>query len=173
MSALERLKAHVSELQAVDGNIERLTEELAQQTARKSRLETELLPALFAEAGITQLKTDDGATAKLGLVASGSLPKDPEKRQKAIEWLVANGYGELVEAKVVASWSRGDREKAEGLYEQLRGDNSAKLALDESVNHMTLGKLAKDRIQSGEEVPLDTLGVSVISRVRFTSRGAR
>lgn len=173
MSALDRLKARVSELQAVDENIERLTEELALQTANKTRLETEVLPALFAEAGITQLKTEDGATAKLGLVASGSLPKDPEKRRQAIEWLASNGYNDVIESKVTASWARGDREKAEGLFEQLRGDNSAKLSLDDSVNHMTLGKLAKERVQSGQEVPLDTLGVSVISRVRFTSRGAR
>jgi len=46
-----------------------------------------------------------------------------------------------------------------------------KLSLEEGVNHMTLGALAKKRVQSGQEVPLTTLGVSVISRARFTSKG--
>lgn len=171
-SALERLKMSVELLRQVNDRIETLTEQLAFQTAEKTRLETDTLPALFAEAGITELKTKDGAKVKVGLVAAGSLPKEPEKRQAAIQWLVENGYGELIESKVTASWSRGDREKAEKLFEQLRGDNSAKLTMDDSVNHMTLGALAKRRVQEGSEVPLETLGVSVISRARFTSKGA-
>lgn len=174
MSANERLKKAVEELRVTDTAIEDLTEQLALLTAQKTRLEIETLPALFAEAGITELRTENGDRLKMGLMASGSLPKDPEKRKLAIEWLAANGYNDVIESKVTASWARGDREKAEGLYEQLRGDNSMKLSLDDSVNHMTLGKLAKERVQSGQEIPLDTLGVSVISRVRFTtSRGAR
>lgn len=173
MSVNERLKTAVQELLDVDANIEALTSTLATLTAQKTRLEVEELPALFAEAGVTEIRTETGDRAKLGLVASGSLPKDPERRKEAIDWLVANGYGELVEAKVTASWARGDREKAVAIFDRLKGDNSVKLSLDDSVNHMTLGKLAKDRVQGGLEIPLDTLGVSVISRVRFTTKGAR
>lgn len=170
MSALERLKEQVATLRQVDLAVEATTDRLAHLTAEKTRLETEVLPALFAEAGITQLKTADGETVKLGLVASGSLPKDEEGRKAAIEWLAANGYNEVIEAKVVASWARGDRDKAEALFNELRGDNSMKLTLDESVNHMTLGALAKRRVQQGLETPLATLGVSVISRARFTGK---
>jgi len=169
-NALEKLKAQITELRNVDSDIESLSEQLALLTAEKTKLETEVLPALFAEAGITQLKTEDGATVKVGLVAAGSLPKEAEARAAAIKWLSENGYNEVIEAKVVASWARGDKAKAEALYNQLRGDNSVKLALEEGVNHMTLGALAKKRVQSGEEIPLGTLGISVISRARFTSK---
>ena len=172
MSANEELKTQLEVLRAVDERLAQIADEAADLTARKTLLETVVLPDLFAQAGVTEVKTENGARAKMGLVASGSLPKDDAKRKAAIEWLVENGYGEIIEAKVVASWARGDREKAEGLFEQLKGDNSVKLSLDDSVNHMTLGKLAKERVQQGLEVPLDTLGVNVISRVRFTSKGA-
>lgn len=172
MSANEELKTQLSVLQTVDERLAQLADEAAALAAQKNALETVILPDLFSQAGVTEVRTDSGAKAKMGLVASGSLPKDEAKRKQAIAWLVENGYGEIIEAKVVASWSRGDRDKAEGLFEQLKSDNSVKLSLDDSVNHMTLGKLAKERVQQGLEVPLDTLGVNVISRVRFTSKGA-
>jgi len=115
-TALERLKDAVALLRRTDDTIETIINSLAVCTAQKTRLETETLPALFAEAGITQLKTEDGATVKVGLVAAGSLPKDPEARAAAIKWLEENGYNEVVEAKVVASWARGDKAKAEAIF---------------------------------------------------------
>jgi hypothetical protein len=168
----ERLKDAAESLRRVYSALETVANQTAELTAEKTRLETDVLPSLFAEAGLSEITTSDGVKVKLGLVASGSLPKDPELRKLAIEWLVANGYESIIESKVVASWTRGDRAKAETLFQSLRGDNSAKTTLDDSVHAMTLAKIAKDRVQSGQEVPLTTLGVSVMSRARITNRGA-
>lgn len=172
MSANERLRDAAENLRRVYAALETAANQTAELTAEKTRLETDVLPALFAEAGISEFTTDDGIKVKLGLVANGSLPKDPALRKLAIEWLVGAGYEDIIESKVVASWTRGDRPKAETLFQTLRGDNSAKTTLDDSVHPMTLAKIAKDRVQSGQEVPLATLGVSVMSRARITNRGA-
>lgn len=172
MSATERLKEAAENLRRVHAELETVANQTAELTAEKVRLETDILPALFAEAGIKEITTEGGVKIKLGLVATGSLPKDPALRVQAIEWLVANGYEDIIESKVIASWTRGDRPKAEALFSSLRGDNSVKALLEDSVHPMTLSKIAKDRVQSGQEIPLSTLNVSVISRARITSRGA-
>src|SRR5262245_10110594 len=155
----------------LDHQIEIAEAALAILKAEKERLETLELPALFADARQSKVTLDNGATALRSLMARGSLPKEPDERQLALIWLTDHGYGPLIEAKVIASWSRGHRGKAIEEYQRLRGDNSAKVILDEGMHHTTLGKQMKDRIQHGLPVPMSLLGISIIPRVRFTKRG--
>lgn len=136
----------------------------------KRNLEEQVLPDLFLEAGIATLSLPNGTKAKLSGVAVGSLPKDPALREQALAWLVENGYGDLVKAEVSASWGTGERDAALAAYNTLRGDNSAKVAYDETIHSATLGKLVKDRLAEGQPTPTETLGVSIIQKVRLTIR---
>jgi hypothetical protein len=170
---LQDLKSELNSLEHIEETISDLTRRLDGLKREKNQLETQVLPGLYQLLGCRSMTTDSGRTAKLGLVATGKLPSDPEERQEAIDWLVAEGYEGNIEAKVTASWSRGDRAKALALVQQLRQDNSVKLTLDEGVHWKTLGKLMKDRIIGGQEVPADMVGVEVLPRVRFTQPQAR
>jgi hypothetical protein len=167
----ERLDMKVVELRSIDRQLERIEVETKLLKEKKNELEIIILPALFAEEGVRGVELLDGGMAKLSTSAAGSLPKEPDKRALAIEWLVANGYGEFIENKVTASYNKAERDKALALYDLARRDNSAKVTLDEGLNHMTLGKLCKDRVVGGEEVPLELLGVTVLPRVKITKMG--
>lgn len=156
---------------ALDAEIDQAEAALKTLKSEKERLETQELPALFADQRVQRWTMDNGAQAIKSLVASGSLPKEPEQRQQALQWLDANDYGGMLEAKVVASWNRGHRDRAKTEYNRLRGDNSVKVIYEEGMNHMTLGKQMKERIQRGLAVPMSLLGISIIPRVRFTTRG--
>ncbi len=164
---LEDLKQELERLETVDQDIAGYEALVKERKKEKRLLETNILPDLYRRLGVKSMTTDSGAVAKYGVVATGKLPKDPEERQKAIDWLVREGYEGSIEAKVTAAWARGDREKALALCEQLRQDNSVKLALDEGMHWKTLGKLMKLRIIAGKEVD-DCVGVEVLPRVRFT-----
>jgi len=166
----QRLKQAVQSLKDVNTKIGYTTATLDGLNHLKQQLECNLLPELFAEVGIQNLTTDDGSRLMLSVRAAGTLPKAQEARQKAIEWLVANGLGDLVECTLRASWARGDRETAEQALLLVRGIGSTPNAsLDEGVNPATLGKVAKDRIAAGQECPLDLLGIVLMPRVRFTT----
>jgi len=166
----ERLKLTARELRDLMDRIDQVTALLDGLNDKRKTLERNVLPEMFAEAGLKSIKLEDGSTVTLSTLAEGSLPKDPETRAAAIEWLATHGYENLIENKVVSSWARGDREIAKAEYERLVGLGSAKVTLDEGINPKTLGARMRDRIVAGEPTPLDLLGITVFPRCRFTKR---
>jgi hypothetical protein len=168
----ERLSAALDDLDRTEAEIEAFEERLKTLKDHKNQIETVTLIDLYNELGVRSVTHDaSGRKAARGLIPTGSLNKDPEQRKAAIQWLVDNGYEDVINVDVAASWARGDRAKAVAVYENLRRqDNSAKISLDEGVHWKTLGKIAVDRLTAGQEVPLTTLGIDVVSRVRFTKK---
>jgi glutathione S-transferase len=133
-------------------------------------MERDILPELFTESGVTSIQLEDGSRITLSTMSEGSLPKDPAARAAALEWLSANGFENLIECRLAASWTRGDRAKAQVEYERLAALGTAKVALDETIHPMTLGARIRDRIVAGQPTPLDLIGVSVFQRARFTKK---
>jgi hypothetical protein len=170
MTENARLKEQAQELRYTELQIEQVEKEFERLKGVRQRLERETLPQLFAEAGIKSIELDDGSRITLSTMAEGSLPKEPAIRAEALAWLVANGYENLIECKVTASWSRGDREKAQAEAQRLQALGSAKVLLDEGIHHSTLGARMRDRVVEGLETPLTLLGVAVFPRARFTKR---
>lgn len=170
MSENERLKTAALNLRGVMSDIEVIEQKLDELNDERKRLERDVLPDLFAEAGIKALQLEDGSRITLSTLAEGSLPKEPDKRQEALDWLVANGFENLIECKVVGSWARGERTQAMDEYARLVALGNAKVAFDEGINPKTLGARIRDRVQAGLPTPLMTLGVAVFQRARFTKK---
>jgi hypothetical protein len=164
----QRLSVACEELHQVMMHIEQTNKMLETLEDSRKRLERSVLPELFHEAGIRQLVLRDGSVVTLTTLAEGSLPKDPAQRAEAIEWLVANGYEELIECKVVSSWARGDRTVAEAEARRLAALGNAKVAFEEGIHPRTLGARMRDRVVEGRPTPLTLLGITVFPRARFT-----
>lgn len=172
----------IAALVDADALVDRLEEQLKAAKKAKYELETITLPNVFADAGEVEATLASGAKAKLGQMITGSLPKvdydtSPEvqaatiaKREAAIEWADANGWGPLIKCEVRAKWDKGDRDKAIAAYNALRGDNSVDLHLLEDIHPMTLQSQVRQRIAQGLPVPLETLGVTVLPAVRLTKK---
>lgn len=169
MSTSTTVREKVAALVAAINRVETAEAELAAAKAEREHLETKVLPEAFGELGIAKV-TIDGVEAKLSTMARGSLPKDEAERRVAIDWLAANGYADFVKCIVASSWGRGEYDKAKAEYDRLRGDNSAVTTLAEDVHWKTLCKIAKDRFLAGQDVPLQTLGVTILPRVTIPSK---
>jgi len=170
---LDRLRHAANELAAIEDSMEALNARLKDASAEKNRLETEVLPSLFAEAGLRTIQTTHGATIGLRLIVSGSLPKERDARDAAVAWLAANGCGDLLSCEVTAKWARGDRETALEHFNALRRVNSAAVTLDEGIHAQTLQAEVRRRIVGGEPVPLDLLGVTALTRAKTISSRSR
>jgi len=96
--------------------------------------------------------------------------KQRAARKAAIEAAVGLGWGPLIKCTVSSQFDKGDAEKARRLYEELRGDNSAKVDLKEDIHPQTLFAQVRRAVEEGKRVPLETLGVNVISGVKLTKR---
>lgn len=166
----ERLKLTARELRDTLDRIDQVEALLAGLNDKRKTLERDTLPEMMSEAGLKAIELEDGSRVTMSTLAEGSLPKEPEKRQEALDWLVANGFENLIEVKVVGSWARGDRTAAEAEYQRLVNLGTAKVTKDEGINSKTLGARIRDRVVAGQPTPLEVLGVSVFSRARFTKK---
>jgi hypothetical protein len=165
MTEAENLRSAVGRLRSILAEQEALGERLAVLAAQRKQLEETELPEIFSSMEIRQFVMEDGSVLKSGVVARGSLPKDA-RRERAVAWMVANGLENVIESTLEASWPRGQREAA---LEALDAINAPNARVDDSVHWKTYCKVIQEKIKEGVEVPLDVLGVTLVSGVRFTT----
>jgi len=68
---------------------------------------------------------------------------------------------------VSCSYSRGNREIAHAVYDQLRRDNRAFVTLKDDLHHSSLRALVLARVRAGEITPVEDLGCTVVRRVKI------
>lgn len=169
-------------LLAAEKEVERLEGLLAAAKAEVNRLEQKELPELFDEAEESAVESN-GIKAKQKLKVIGSLPKvdpkaalDVQKQQElqraaAFTWLDEAGYGPNIKHTVTAEFDKGDAAKARELFDTIRrNSNSAAVGLKEDIHPQTLFAAMRRRVEEGKDVPLETLGLSVITVVEITKR---
>ena len=144
-----------------------LTTQLKSVLEEVKRLEEDELPNAFTEDGISELALPDGSKAKRDISVKGSLPTDEAARQNAIEWLCLNGQEANIQSVVSCSYSRGNREIAHAVYDQLRRDNRAFVTLKDDLHHSSLRALVLARVRAGEITPVEDLGCTVVRRVKI------
>ncbi len=158
-SALEQLGKMAREAMALSEAIDRMEMDLKGAKAALHTLRSERLPTLMAAVSMDE-GTFDGISLKAKDFVSGSLTKDPEKREKAINWLVANGAGGLLKTVITSSFGRSEKEEAERALALLK---EAGIAADAemTVHAQTLCAFARQRLADGEPLEADLLGLYV------------
>jgi hypothetical protein len=89
---------------------------------------------------------------------------------EGLDYVERSGNGSVIKTTVTVELDRGDLEVAKALFAELRGHrlaNSFKgLKLDRYVHPQTLGALVRELEEQGKNPPLETLGVTRLSRAR-------
>jgi len=165
--SFEQITALADEWRVKEAEVRALEAQVKVLSGRMREIEFVQLPELFLQNGVQSYTTTSGAKLTLGQMVSAKFPKEDEQRNAAIEWLMQAGHGDVVKAQVVASWPAGEAEHAEQMMQSLNGDSSVVATLDKFVHPSTLGKLVREMLVGGEDVPLNTLGVTVQSRVKI------
>jgi hypothetical protein len=156
---LADIKATASKLVGLQALRDGLEEQIKSISAELHTLKHDTLPTMMASAGLASIKLDDGATIKIDDFCSGSLPKEPEKRQQAIDWLVANGAEGIIKANVTVAFGRSEINVAKATQAMLK-DEGLDAELVESVHPQTYAAFGRERIRNGEAIP-DILGLFV------------
>lgn len=136
--------------------------------AERRTLAEETLPTLMDTAGQDRIGLPEaGVDIELKPYYSASLPKDPDARRLAFDWLIANGHGDLIKDEISVEFGRGEhnaaRSVAAAIEEQLvRMEMLDKpVKQDMTVHHMTLGAFVRERTEAGESLPLTVLGATI------------
>ena len=97
-NSMGKIGAVANDVADTDKEIHELEDQLKVKKDYKKHLSENVLPNLFAEVGLSELKLADGRHLKVGNYYGASI-KDP-KKEAAFEWLRNNGHGDLIKNQV-------------------------------------------------------------------------
>ena len=157
-NSMGKIGAVANDIADTDKELGDIEEQLKKKKDYKKHLSENVLPNLFAEVGLSELKLADGRLIKVGNYYGASIKED--KKQAAYTWLRNNGFGDLIKNQVSCSFGRNEDEKAKGLIETLneRGYQSLQR---EWVEPSTLRAFIREQHEAGKQLPMDLLGAYV------------
>lgn len=174
---LDQLRDTIREQRDTLLEIEDLEAALKGKKLKLNALEREVLPTLFADAGVDKVGLEaEGnlpaydATAKPYYKASIAADWPLERQAAGFNWLIDNGHSDVVKTIITIEFGRGERERAEKLKGHLENWG---ISFNEKlgVQWNTLTKLVKELIEKrGLMPPLDLLGADVGRVVKLTER---
>jgi predicted translin family RNA/ssDNA-binding protein len=116
------------------------------------------LPEALAETGLSEIKLTDGSKISVQQFYNASIPKD--NIDEAFTWLRNNGHADLIKNTVACNFGRGEDAEARALKDTL---NKIGLSFTEKVgvHPQTLKAFVREQVESGQNLPLDLLGVYI------------
>lgn len=116
------------------------------------------LPDAMSEAKMSEFKLDDGSKISIRDFMMGSLPKEPEARQKALDWVEAHEGSEIIKTEVSMKFGKNQHNIALDLAEQLR-ERGYEVNTDHGVHPQTLYAWCRELVSDGKDVDFELLGV--------------
>lgn len=180
-------KEFASNLEKADGGVLKTVSELARAIAAKEaqvadldrqlkdakkellKLTDEDLPASMAEMGLASFTLDDGSQIDVKPTYGASILVD--NRPKAYEWLRDNGYDDIIKNTVSVSFGRGEDDLANA-FKAVAEKEGYVPQQDTSIHAGTLKAFVRERIEAGDEFPMDLFGAYVGQRA-FIKKGKK
>lgn len=170
-NVLAKLTDAIKEAGELEAIIEELEEALAAAKANLHAIRSSRLPDIMAEAQSTEF-THNKWKATLGNYVSGSLPKDPEKRKKALAYLKANEGEGLIKTNVSIAFGKGEAKKAKAIVALLKKEKLAPV-IDEGVHPQTLQAWARQRLEDGKKIDGEAIGLGIGKYVKVVDTTAK
>ena len=155
---LGKIGAVATDIAETEEEIAQLKSQLKKKEDYITKLSEQVLPTLFSEVGLSELKLSDGRKLKVSEYFRASIKA--ENRQLAYTWLRDNGFGDLVKNQVTCSFGRNEDEKASSLISDL-SERGLEPAQREWVEPSTLRAFVREQYESGKEIPMDLLGAYI------------
>lgn len=149
-----RIRETEDEIAKVDTYLKEKKKELLKMT-------DEDLPSMLQELGVSSFTLDDGSKVDVKPLYGASIPVP--RKEEAYKWLRDNGYDDIIKNVVSCSFGRGEDRDAANLIDaaQTLGFHPEQ---SESVHSSTLRAWVRERVESGDEFPMDLFGAFVGER---------
>ena len=153
-----KIGAVATDIAETENEIANLKEQLKKKEEYRTKLSEEVLPSLFSEVGLSELKLSDGRKIKVSEYFRATILV--ENREAAYAWMRNNGFGDLVKNQVTCSFGRNEDEKASSLISDL-SEKGLEPAQREWVESSTLRAFVREQYEAGRELPMDLLGAYI------------
>lgn len=128
------------------------------------------LPALMDAAGMPSFTLADGTEVEVKEFCSGSLPKDPKKRKAALAWLRANEGDSLIKTEISLAFGRMEGKIVKKVLDALK-KIKIQPTVETGVHPQTLMAYARERLENGDSIDLDKLGLYAGKVAKFKLSG--
>lgn len=141
--------------------VETLEKDLKDAKRQLLKMTDEDLPALLGELGLNAFELDDGSKVTVRPTYGAHIKAD--SKEDAFEWLRGHGFGDIIKNVVSCPFGRGeDQDALEFLEFAQRQGYAAEQKTD--VHPSTLKAWVKERVENGEEFPMELFGAFVGQR---------
>jgi len=134
--------------------------ELALQEAKENLrvISEQKLPEMMEELGIPYFETKDGLKIEVRETVHVYMGRSSEEKSAALDWLEDNGHGHIIKRTVEVPFAKGQDEDARRLAEDLISEGR-RATFARKVEPMTLKAFVTERLESGEDIPLELFKV--------------
>ena len=164
---IKSLSEQVLKLRDLEAEVKSDEERIKTKQKEIARISEDVIPTMLSEMGLSQLKLADGSSVDVKPFYSASI--SVANREKAYKWLRDNGLGDIIKNDVVVSFGRHEDNKAVD-YANLAKSHGFEPPQKLKVEPMTLKALVRERIEAGQEMPMDIFNVYVGNRTKLTKK---
>ena len=140
-----------------------LEEQLKHKKEEMLSIRQEKLPELMREKNLTQLKLNDGSAIEVKPFYGISIPKDPDQRATAYQWLRDNNLGDIIKNEVFARFGRDEDGKALE-FTKLATANGYEVQQDMTVHSQTLKGTLRELHEKGADLPPEDIFKTFVGR---------
>ena len=164
---IKSLSEQVLKLRDLEAEVKSDEERIKTKQKEIARISEDVIPTMLSEMGLSQLKLADGSSVDVKPFYSASI--SVANREKAYKWLRDNGLGDIIKNDVTVSFGRNEDNKAAD-YANLAKSQGFEPTQKLKVEPMTLKALVRERIEAGQEMPMDIFNVYVGNRTKLTKK---
>ena len=164
---IKSLSEQVLKLRDLEAEVKSDEERIKTKQKEIARISEDVIPTMLSEMGLSQLKLADGSSVDVKPFYSASI--SVANREKAYKWLRDNGLGDIIKNDVTVSFGRNEDNKAVD-YANLAKSHGFAPTQKLKVEPMTLKALVRERIEAGQEMPMDIFNVYVGNRTKLTKK---
>jgi len=154
-----------------DAFVKELEEKLKEEKKRLLKMTDEDLPALMTEANSMEFTLLDGSKVTIKPQYGASIKVD--NRPAAYEWLREHGHDDIIKNTISCQFGRGEDDLASS-FKAFAEKEGYVPTQTEKIEPMSLRGYVKERVENGDEFPMELFGAYVGQRAVITkAKGAK
>tara|TARA_R110002124_G_scaffold25516_1_gene92452 strand:- start:324 stop:902 length:579 start_codon:yes stop_codon:yes gene_type:complete len=132
-----------------------------------NKLTDEDLPQMLTEIGLSSFTLEDGSAVTIKQTYGASIRVDD--RLKAHDWLRENGHDDIIKNSVYCSFGRGEDDQASA-FQAFASKEGFPVEQKTEIHSQTLRAWVKERVENGEEFPMELFGAYIGQRAVIKGR---
>lgn len=157
-ASLENLVKHAEEMAELKQTIDSIQGTIDELTKQYNYISQEIIPNMLDELGLKTFELKDGSKITVKDFLSGSLPKEEDKFNQAIDWLKDHELESILKTEVTLKFGKGEDNFAKNAIALLKEndyDPSSKYGVHPQTLYSSIRELQKD----GIVIPFEMLGL--------------